>query len=389
MSVEFDAETFEAMSWHDPRWAGDRENVERAFKSMYPTYTIEEDSIDYLIYQGGASNKFHLFFLATDPAGNYHSFNAYGRIGYTPTLHHNAGPGTKGSVTQAISKKRHQKSKKGYVQQAESSEEDWPKHECVTCAEGMDELVAKGQVWGCECCGLLVGTQDDHEYCGSNNNGFVMCNLCETEQCGEVCDGMSGLAKERKKMWVGDAEYDFQNQAITTIIADEEDEAYEIFARTYDPITEDWEVIDVREGEDYSAEAMNAETFEAENGFIFSDDYINYGMGKMYEEDKNEVRKIFLKIIKKYLSISGYPHISDDKITISLEMFDSGKWRGEAFIDAPISEMNAEEPEYETVELAKPVRTGWSIGAGLTLWTISVAAVTSLLLLGATKNGDE
>jgi hypothetical protein len=94
-------------------------------------------------------------------------------------------------------------------------------------------------------------------------------------------------------------------------------------------------------------------------------------------------------LIKKYLSISGYPHISDDKITISLEMFDSGKWRGEAFIDAPISEMNAEEPEYETVELAKPVRTGWSIGAGLTLWTISVAAVTSLLLLGATKNGDE
>lgn len=45
------------------------------------------------------------------------------------------------------------------------------------------------------------------------------------------------------------AEYDFQNQAITTIIADEEDEAYEIFARTYDPTTEDWEVIDVREGE--------------------------------------------------------------------------------------------------------------------------------------------
>ena len=348
MSVEFDAETFEAMSWHDPRWAGDRENVERAFKSMYPTYTIEEDSIDYLIYQGGASNKFHLFFLATDPAGNYHSFNAYGRIGYTPTLHHNAGPGTKGSVTQAISKKRHQKSKKGYVQQAESSEEDWPKHECVTCAEGMDELVAKGQVWGCECCGLLVGTQDDHEYCGSNNNGFVMCNLCETEQCGEVCDGMSGLAKERKKMWVGDAEYDFQNQAITTIIADEEDEAYEIFARTYDPITEDWEVIDVREGEDYSAEATPEQIawIEAKNLEI--------------ERASKNPRKN-ARIIDKYME------------ELSL------------YTDS----MNAEEPEYETVELAKPVRTGWSIGAGLTLWTISVAAVTSLLLLGATKNGDE
>ena len=119
------AETFEAMGWHDPRWAGDREAVEAKFKAMYPTYTIEEDSMDYLVYSGGASNKYHVFFLATDPAGNYHSFNAYGRIGYTPTLHHNAGPGTKGSVTQAISKKRYQKSKKGYVQQAETFEADF------------------------------------------------------------------------------------------------------------------------------------------------------------------------------------------------------------------------------------------------------------------------
>ena len=122
--VPKEAETFEAMSWHDPRWAGDRENVEAKFKLMYPTYTIEDDSVDYLVYSGGASNKFHVFFLATDPAGNYHSFNAYGRIGYSPTLHHNAGPGTKGSVTQAISKKRQQKAKKGYVQQAETFEAD-------------------------------------------------------------------------------------------------------------------------------------------------------------------------------------------------------------------------------------------------------------------------
>ena len=115
------AETFEAMGWHDPRWAGDGESVEAKFKAMYPTYNIEEDSIDYLVYSGGNSNKYHVFFLATDPAGNYHSFNAYGRIGYAPTLHHNAGPGTKGSVTQAISKKRHAKSKKGYVQMAEEN----------------------------------------------------------------------------------------------------------------------------------------------------------------------------------------------------------------------------------------------------------------------------
>jgi len=108
------AETFEAMGWHDPRWAGDREAVESKFSAMYPTYEIDETSLDYLIYQGGASNKYHIFFLATDPAGNYHAFNAYGRIGYSPTLHHNAGPGTKGSVTQAISKKKQAKSKKGY-----------------------------------------------------------------------------------------------------------------------------------------------------------------------------------------------------------------------------------------------------------------------------------
>jgi|DEB0MinimDraft_4_1074332.scaffolds.fasta_scaffold01063_5 hypothetical protein len=77
-------------------------------------------------------------------------------------------------------------------------EEDWPKHECVTCMEGMDELVAKGQSWSCECCGLLVGTQDDHEGCGSNKNGFVLCHLCETDQCKFVdCEMM--VTSEQKK----------------------------------------------------------------------------------------------------------------------------------------------------------------------------------------------
>lgn len=138
--VPKEAETFEAMSWHDPRWAGDRENVEAKFKRMYPTYTIEDDSVDYLVYSGGNSNKFHVFFLATDPAGNYHSFNAYGRVGYSPTLHHNAGPGTKGSVTQAISKKRQQKSKKGYVQQAETGYGYDDPPERMTDEEGWLEL---------------------------------------------------------------------------------------------------------------------------------------------------------------------------------------------------------------------------------------------------------
>ncbi len=126
-------ETFEAMSWHDPRWAGDRENVEAKFKAMYPTYTIDDSSVDYLIYSGGNSNKFHVFFFATDPAGNYHSFNAYGRIGYTPTLHHNAGPASKSVVTQAIRNKRRLKAKKGYVQQAEGAEDDDYEYRCDIC----------------------------------------------------------------------------------------------------------------------------------------------------------------------------------------------------------------------------------------------------------------
>ena len=57
-------------------------------------------------------------------------------------------------------------------------EEEWPEHECVTCMEGMDELVAKGQSWSCECCGFMVGTQDDHEYCGKNIDGTIVCNHC-------------------------------------------------------------------------------------------------------------------------------------------------------------------------------------------------------------------
>ena len=84
------------------------------------------------------------------------------------------------------------------------------------------------------------------------------------------------------------------------------------------------------------------ETFDAETGFIIGNDWINYGKGKMWSEDEDKVRKMFLEEVKE-----AYPHISDDKITITLEMFDSGEWRGEARIDAPISEMNAETFEAE------------------------------------------
>ena len=99
-----------------------------------------------------------------------------------------------------------------------------------------------------------------------------------------------------------DAEYDFQNQAVTTIIADEEDEAYETFARTYDPQTEDWEIIDVRDAE-------GGESFLSEN-------------------------------------------------------------------------------DYEKVELVKPIRTGWSLGAGIALFSVTatlVAATLTIPLLGKIK----
>ena len=74
------------------------------------------------------------------------------------------------------------------------------KHECITCAEGMDELVAKGQTWSCECCGLLVGTTGKHEGCGINDEGVVMCNLCYSGQC----DCESFDAENQDMMCCGD-----------------------------------------------------------------------------------------------------------------------------------------------------------------------------------------
>ena len=55
-----------------------------------------------------------------------------------------------------------------------------------------------------------------------------------------------------------DAEYDFQNQAITTVIADDEDEAWEDFGSAYSPL-EDWEIVEVREGESSNFLTLAAE----------------------------------------------------------------------------------------------------------------------------------
>lgn len=61
-----------------------------------------------------------------------------------------------------------------------------------------------------------------------------------------------------------DAEYDFQNQAVTTVIADEEDEAYEELAVS-DLADEDWEIIDIREAESaLTLQAFASEVFMAD-----------------------------------------------------------------------------------------------------------------------------
>ena len=51
------------------------------------------------------------------------------------------------------------------------------------------------------------------------------------------------------------AEYDFQNQAITTITADNEEEAREKFAGSYDASYEIWDIVDVRKAENMGLSA--------------------------------------------------------------------------------------------------------------------------------------
>jgi len=112
-NLQVRAETFESMSWYDP--GEDTNNLERAFRREYPRYTLDSGSMEYLIYQGGASNKFHIFFVAQDDGGMYHAFNAYGRIGYNPRIQYIGGPySTKASAEYAFGKKMGQKTKKGY-----------------------------------------------------------------------------------------------------------------------------------------------------------------------------------------------------------------------------------------------------------------------------------
>jgi hypothetical protein len=62
--------------------------------------------------------------------------------------------------------------------------------ECITC----DEPMGDNSMWGCVCCGMLVGTQGDHEGCGENRDGIVGCNFCiqENHEYLEEIDDVTG-----------------------------------------------------------------------------------------------------------------------------------------------------------------------------------------------------
>ena len=61
-----------------------------------------------------------------------------------------------------------------------------------------------------------------------------------------------------------DAEYDFKNHAVTTVVADEEDEAWDKFSGM-DEAWQQWEIIDVREAESALAlQAFASEVFMAD-----------------------------------------------------------------------------------------------------------------------------
>ena len=82
---------FEAMSVYD---AGEDDilNTLDKLKREYPSMNYVKGSMEYLTYQSGSSNKFHIFMLAQDKSGNYFAFNGAARIGYSPKLHRIAGP---------------------------------------------------------------------------------------------------------------------------------------------------------------------------------------------------------------------------------------------------------------------------------------------------------
>ena len=89
--------------------------------------------------------------------------------------------------------------------------------ECITCAEPMGAIPK----WSCECCGFLVGTQGDHEGCGANMDGTVVCNHCyrEGHEVTTMVGGNEVIFNSTCKGWdnekhFGDREYEIIDEYV-------------------------------------------------------------------------------------------------------------------------------------------------------------------------------
>ena len=109
-----EGETFEAMASHDPS-GDDRDDAEAQFKMTYPGFTMSNSSLQYLIYQSGSSNKYHMFWLAQDKSGGWYAFNGYGRIGYSARIHRITGPTAQEMAMRAMQSKINKKVSEGYT----------------------------------------------------------------------------------------------------------------------------------------------------------------------------------------------------------------------------------------------------------------------------------
>jgi len=127
MSSYYSAEDYDAMGVYD---AGrhDIENTIEKIEMAHPTMTCDKDSVYYLTYQSGSSNKFHCFILAQDKSGNWFAFNGAKRIGYSPQVHRIAGPTSMEQARSALVKKMRTKERKGYsIMFSPSSATQWYK----------------------------------------------------------------------------------------------------------------------------------------------------------------------------------------------------------------------------------------------------------------------
>ena len=109
-----EGETFEAMASHDPS-GDDRDDAKAQFKMTYPGFTMSNSSLQYLVYQSGSSNKYHMFWLAQDKSGGWYAFSGYGRIGYAARMIRITGPTTQETAMRAMQSKINKKVGKGYT----------------------------------------------------------------------------------------------------------------------------------------------------------------------------------------------------------------------------------------------------------------------------------